>query len=233
MIENNKVLAVIPARGGSKGVKRKNIRVTGGKPLIAWAISEAKKSKLIDRLICSSDDQQIIETAQEWGCDVPFVRPKELATDNVQANDVVIHSLEMLPEKYDIVVLLQPTSPLMLAEDIDGSIQKCIEHNASACVSMSITEKHPYLMYDLNDDGSLRQFVADASIKLRQRQDLPKVFMINGAIWVAKSQWFMKVKDFISAETIGYEMPQTRSLDIDTEMDLLISDVLLSKREGS
>ena len=121
MIEGKKVLAVIPARGGSNGVPRKNIIDVGGKPLIAWTIEEARKSKYIDRLILSSDDREIIEIAKRWGCEVPFEQPAEMARDGTPGIAPVLHAIEMLPD-YDYVVLLQPTSPLRQVEDVDGCI---------------------------------------------------------------------------------------------------------------
>ena len=134
MIDNKRVLAIIPARGGSKGVPRKNIRNLAGKPLIAWTIKEGKKSKYIDRLILSSEDSEIIEIAKAYGCDVPFVRPEELAKDNTSGVEPVLHAVSKL-EGYDIVVLLQPTSPLRTVTDIDKCIEKCIFEKAYLCLS--------------------------------------------------------------------------------------------------
>ncbi|MEH2097772.1 acylneuraminate cytidylyltransferase family protein, partial [Nostoc sp.] len=121
MIHGKKVLAIIPARGGSKAVPRKNIREIGGKPLIAWTIEEAKKSQYIDRLILSSEDDEIISIAQKWGCEIAFKRPVELAQDDTPGIAPVLHALNQLPI-YDYVVLLQPTSPLRQVIDIDGCI---------------------------------------------------------------------------------------------------------------
>lgn len=123
-----KILAIIPARGGSKGVPRKNIRDLAGKPLIAWTIEEAKKSKYITRLILSSEDEEIIEAAKKYGCEVPFVRPIELAQDNTPGIEPVLHAIEKCPG-YDYVLLLQPTSPLRTVEDIDGCIEFLLNKN--------------------------------------------------------------------------------------------------------
>ena len=126
MIGSRSILALIPARGGSKGVKRKNVREVGGKPLIAWTIEAAKASRYIDRLILSSEDRAIIDVATAHGCEAPFVRPAELATDEADAMAVVRHALSALPERYDYLLLLQPTSPMRTANDIDGAIELCI-----------------------------------------------------------------------------------------------------------
>ena len=134
MIDGRSVLAIIPARGGSKGVPRKNIRPLGGKPLIAWTIEAAHRSAWIDRLILSSEDQEIIDTACAWGCDVPFVRPAELARDCTPGIDPVLHALKQLPS-FDLVVLLQPTSPLRSAADIDRCIERCQRGGAPAAVT--------------------------------------------------------------------------------------------------
>ena len=146
MISGKSILAIIPARGGSKGIPRKNIKLLAGKPLIAWTIDEAKKSIYIDRLILSSEDEEIIRIAKEWGCEAPFIRPAELAEDNTPGIDVVIHAIDALKEKYDYLVLLQPTSPLRKVEDIDRCIETCIDRNVPACISVSETMNHPYWM---------------------------------------------------------------------------------------
>src|SRR5262245_25182815 len=125
MIDAKRVLGLITARGGSKGVPRKNVRPLGGKPLLAWTIEAARNAPVIDRLILSSDDAEIIEVARAWGCEVPFVRPPELATDTADSVEVVRHALSTLGEDYDYVVLLQPTSPLRTGEDIENCVRLC------------------------------------------------------------------------------------------------------------
>lgn len=224
MIDGKTVLAIIPARGGSKGVPRKNIREVAGKPLIAWTIEEAKKSKYIDRLILSSDDAEIIEVAEVWGCEAPFVRPAELARDETPGIDPVLHAMEMLPG-YEIVVLLQTTSPLRRAADIDGCIEQCVAGNANACVTVTQAEQSPYWMYTLGNGGAMQPLIhTDKSFA--RRQDLPEAYILNGAVYVAKSEWLRRHKTFVSDETRGFVMPQERSLDIDTELDLQILNIL-------
>lgn len=222
MIHGRSVLAIIPARGGSKGVPRKNIRAVAGKPLIAWTIEEAKKSKYIDRLILSSDDAEIIEVAKRWGCEVPFVRPAELAQDETPGIAPVLHALDVLPD-FELVVLLQITSPLRSAADIDGCIEQCIASNANACVTVSEAEQSPYWMYTLGEGGAMQALIPDQSFA--RRQDLPKAYLLNGAVYAAKSAWLRQHKTFVGAETLGFVMPQERSLDIDTELDLQILNI--------
>ncbi|MDK2820357.1 MAG: hypothetical protein PWP31_322 [Clostridia bacterium] len=230
MIKGKSILAIIPARGGSKGVPRKNIRKVAGKPLIAWTIEEAKKSKFIDRLVVSSEDKEIINIARLWGCEAPFVRPAELARDDTPGIEPVLHAIKML-SGYDYVVLLQPTSPLRTVEDIDGCIEKCIGRNASACVSVTKPDKSPYWMYVLDSKDLMNPLIKSNNIPGR-RQDLPKVYALNGAVYVGKSDYLIKNKSFLTKETIGYIMPQNRSIDIDSEEDLMFCELLLNSKRN-
>lgn len=223
MIDGKTVLAIIPARGGSKGVPRKNIREVAGRPLIAWTIDEAKKSKYIDRLILSSDDAEIIQVAQSWGCEVPFVRPTALAQDETPGIDPVLHAMEKLPD-YEIVVLLQATSPLRSVEDIDGCIEHCITAGANACVSVTQAEQNPYWTYTLATGGAMQPLIQPKQ-NFSRRQDLPQVYILNGAVYVAYRDWLREHKTFMTEETLGFVMPQERSLDIDTELDLQILNI--------
>jgi CMP-N,N'-diacetyllegionaminic acid synthase len=219
MIDGKTILAIIPARGGSKGVPRKNIRQVGGKPLIAWTIHEAKHSKYIDRLILSSEDSEIIEVAQSLGCEAPFVRPAELARDDTPGIDPVIHAIDYFP-KYDIVVLLQPTSPLRNTADIDGCIKYFASKHANVCVSVTASKENPYWMYKFGNLGTLQAVTHPDTMPARRRQDLPAIYLLNGAVYVANCSWLREQKNFLSEETLGYVMPRERSLDIDTEEDL-------------
>jgi len=229
MIKNKRVLAIIPARGGSKGVPRKNIRLLAGKPLIAWTIEEAKKSKYIDRLILTSEDLEIIETAKAYGCDIPFVRPGKLALDSTPGIDPVLHALEVI-QGYDYVVLLQPTSPLRLAEDIDGCIEKMIEKQSTTCVSVTEAETSPYWMYTLNQAGAMQPLIQQDEPIVR-RQDLTMVYALNGAVYVAEVDWLKRSRSFLTTETVAFIVPKDRSYDIDTEKDFLWCDWLISRRD--
>jgi CMP-N,N'-diacetyllegionaminic acid synthase len=219
MINDKTVLGLIPARGGSKGVPRKNIRVTAGKPLIAWTAEEARKSKYLDRLVLSSEDPEIIEVAKGLGIDVPVRRPLELASDDTPGIDPVLHALGELPG-YHYVVLLQPTSPLRSVDDIDGCLERCEELQASACVSIVRCKQHPYLMYSV-DLNSVLQPLVPATDNYSRRQDYPDFYLLNGAVYVAQTEWLKQSQSFFSNHTVGFEMPQERSLDIDTVDDFL------------
>lgn len=210
-------LAVIPARGGSKGVPRKNIKELAGKPLIAWTIEEAKKSKFIDRIILSSEDAEIIEVAKQYGCDVPFTRPVELAQDETPGIAPILHAIEQCPD-YDFVVLLQPTSPLRTVEDIDGAIETLFEKEADFCVSVSEPDQSPYWMYNLDVKGMMNLVIKQDNFAL-SRQDLPKVYSLNGAVYVANTEQLKVTKSFLTDYTAGYVMSRKHSVDIDTEED--------------
>lgn len=226
MIASKRVLAIIPARGGSKGVPRKNIRKVAGKPLIAWTIEAAKNSRHIDRLVLSSDDAEIIEVARTWECEAPFVRPAELAQDDTPGIDPVLHVLGELPG-YDYVVLLQPTSPLRNAGDIDGGIEMCHGGRAPACVSVVESAQNPYWMYSIDGYRHLLPLMKDEGFS--RRQDLPKFYVLNGAVYVADCRWLAQSRTFLAPETLAYEMPAARSLDIDDEVDFAALDAVLCK----
>jgi N-acylneuraminate cytidylyltransferase len=211
------MLAIIPARGGSKGLPRKNILPAGGKPLIAWTINAAHGANCVTRLILSSEDVEIADTARRYGCDVPFLRPHVLAEDTTTSMAVVLHAIAELPG-YDYVALLQPTSPLRTANDIDAAFALLTEAKAPACVSLSPVVESPYWMYHLANENRLKPILAETGVASR-RQDLPAVYSLNGAIYIAKIDWLLRTKSFLSDETVGFVMPLSRSLDIDTEQD--------------
>lgn len=228
MIQGKTVLAIIPARGGSKGVPYKNIRNLAGKPLIAWSIEQAKKSIYIDRVVISTDDEVIASVAKKWGGEVPFLRPEELAKDHTPGIDPVLHAMKMLPN-YDYTVLLQPTSPLRISEDIDECLENCIRQKANACVSVTLTDKSPYWMYQLSETNMLSPVIIPDRPVLR-RQDAPDVYVLNGAVYTAKSEWLLEKQTFLNEETIGYVMPKERSVDIDTLLDFFVIEAILDQK---
>ena len=228
MINDNTILAIIPARGGSKEIPRKNIKPLADKPLIAWTIEEAKKSIYIDRLILSSEDEEIIKIAREYGCEVPFVRPLELAKDEISGIEPVIHAIKSINKQYDYVILLQPTSPLRNSEDIDASLKLCISYNYKACVSVVNVSQHPYLMHSVNKKNELTSFIKNTG-KISRRQELPILYILNGAIFIANIKWLLKSKNFIYKNTLAFKMEKDKSIDIDNEIDFFIAEQLLKK----
>lgn len=220
MIGGGTVLGVIPARGGSRGVPRKNLRPLGGRPLVAWTIEAARGSRYIDRTILSSDDAETVTIARRHGCEAPYLREPALADDQTSAVDVAIDAVARCPG-FDWVVLLQPTSPFRTAADIDGALDTAVGAGAPACVSVCLAPKSPYWMY-LLDHGRLRPLLADAAPG--QRQDLPPVYHLNGAVFAARTDFLTRCRGFLTPETAGFVMPADRSLDIDTEHDFLVAD---------
>ena len=215
-----KVLGLIPARGGSKGIPRKNLRDLCGKPLIAWTIEAAMKSKFLDRVIVSTEDDEIANVALSWGADVPFKRPIELARDHSSGIEVVMHAIEQFPD-FDAVLLLQPTSPLRTNDDIDGMLDPFFLKEASSAVSFCEAAVHPFWVYKTEDNKLLPFCVHE---KISCRQDLPTALAINGALYFSTIKNLILKRSFISEETIPFIMPQSRSLDIDDEKDFILAE---------
>lgn len=226
MIEGDRVLAVIAARGASKGLPRKNVRELAGKPLIAWSIEAAAKSRFLDRTIVSTDDAEIAGVARLWGGDVPFLRPADLASDTAAIEDAVLHAADSVAERYRYVVLLQATSPLRLGSDIDEALARCRTLGAPACISVVST---PKARWTLEMDGAGR--LAPLLKSTARRQELPDAFQPNGAIYVAELDWLRTRRRFYAPETVGYLMPPERSIDIDTMLDFRIADAQLRDME--
>lgn len=222
----HKYLALITARGGSKGVHRKNIRPFAGKPLITWTIDAAISAKTHMKVLVTTDDSEIADISRIAGADVPFLRPPELANDTSTSEATALHALDWLitNENYnpDIVVLLQPTSPFRIADDIDDAIKLQIETNADAVVS--ITENtHPIQwLRKIDESGLLAEVVPSDAIS--RRQDAEKLYLLNGAVYVIKTEVLRRHRTFYPKNTKGYIMPADRSFDIDSELDFLIAD---------
>ncbi|WP_332658300.1 acylneuraminate cytidylyltransferase family protein [Brevundimonas sp.] len=220
MIGDRSVLAVITARGGSKGLPGKNILPFRGAPLIAWTIKAAQAAPSIDRLILSSDDPGIIETARSLGCEAPFRRASELSGDTAASIDVLLDAADRVPG-HDIVVLLQPTSPLRTAGDIEATLALMAETGAPGAVSVSAAPCHPYLIFRRDAAGRLDPFIEKPADMGWRRQDLPPAYRVNGAVYAADLAWLRAERTLCKAgETAAYEMPAERSIDIDTLEDL-------------
>ena len=226
MLGDKTFLAVIPARGASKRVPRKNALLLGDKPLIAWSIEAAKKSRYIDRVVVSSDDDEILSIAKEFGADM-LKRPKELATDTATTFDTIVHVIENMEKSYEYIVLLQPTSPLRESIDIDEAIEMLEQKGADGVVSVCEMEHSPLWSNTLPDDMSMQNFLKDEVINKRS-QDLQKYYRLNGAIYIVKIDKFLKQKSlFLDKNTFAFEMSQERSIDIDTKLDFKIANSLI------
>lgn len=218
-------MALIPARGGSKGLPGKNIRPLKGKPLIGWSIEAARASRYVSRIVVSSDDEEILAVARDQGAETPFRRPASLAGDATPGMDVVLHALDQLAG-FEWVVLLQPTSPLRLSADIDAAIEQCLKTNAPACVSVCEAPASPWWMFEVGAECRMRSFLPAEQRPVR-RQDLPDLYALNGAVYVAKTEWLRTSRSFLTEETVAYVMPPARSVDIDTLFDFQLAECLL------
>jgi len=225
-----RILAVIPARGGSKGLPRKNIRLLAGKPLIAWTIEQALMVNEIDRLICSTEDEEISQIARSFGCDVPFLRPKELAGDFIPGTEVMLHAIEYFEnqgEEFDTALYLQCTCPFRTSEDMKSAIEKYRQESAKSLVSVCEVEYPVNWMYTISEDGKLKG-ILDGSDKspLKQRQRFAKIFRPNGAIYLSDVNMLKKTRRFINSSTGAFVMDKYHSLDIDEEYDLKIANLM-------
>jgi CMP-N,N'-diacetyllegionaminic acid synthase len=217
MIENLKVLAIIPARGGSKGLKGKNIAPINGIPLIAYSIKAARESKYVDLCLVSSDCPRILEVARAYDSEV-LQRPPELASDSASSECVVEHALSCFPS-FDLILLLQPTSPLRTCLDIDRAIEALIAYHATAVISVYEPSHTPFKCFKLNERGFLTGLV-DNKTPFMRRQDLPLALMPNGAIYLIYNSEFLHHASFFTDKTIPYTMSIEFSADIDTQEDL-------------
>ena len=221
-----KILAIIPARGGSKEIPGKNIKELNGKPLMAYTIEEALKCPEIDRVVVSTDSKEIAQVAEKSGAEVPFMRPAQLAADTSKTIDAVWDALDRLEEDYEYVVLLQPTSPLRLAEDITGAIQKAVETGKDV-VSVSKVQDPPVLMRQMDENGELTPLLTEGSTV--RRQDMKPWYRVNGSVYVNKVERLTKTTSF-NDNPAGYEIPRERSLDIDEPEDFELASYYLGKR---
>ncbi len=229
MIDGRSVLAFIPARGGSKGLPGKNLCRLGGRPLLEWTVAAAKGAKAIDHIILSTEDESILECGRALGCDIPFRRPPALATDTSRTIHVLHHLLDNIDTRWDYVVQLQPTSPLRSSIDIDDALALCIDVAAPSCVSVCPSAKSPSLICTVDEDCRMKPVVS-LPLNLSRRQDVGDFYEINGAIYIARTDWISGRESFLSDNTVAYVMPRDRSIDIDSELDLLIAESLLSRR---
>jgi len=224
VIGERRVLGLIPARGGSRRLPGKHLRGLGGRPLLAWTVEAGLASRHLDRLVLSSDDPALMALAEELGCEAPFRRPPELATDGASSEAVVGHAWERLPG-YDILVLLQPTSPFRTGEDIDRLLERLATGGAPACVSVTRPAKSPYWCYREDAQGRL--------VPLLEAGDDagPPPWQLNGAIYAVTRAAWSATQRLLPPGVIAYPMPAERSLDIDTELDLAVGECLVRHRE--
>lgn len=233
MINGRKILAVITARGGSKGLKGKNIKKLNDKPLIKYSIEACLKSKYIDKTILSTDDLEIIRVAKESEVDIPFIRPEELACDTATSISVIQHAVEFLEkqgELYDYIITIQPTSPLRTEEHIDSAIE-LIENNSDADSLVSVTkvDYHPFWMKKV-EDGYLKPFYNIDEKTYTRRQDLPDVYQMNGAIFISKRDLIIRDSIISGESVIPYFMSAEESVDIDNQLDFHLVELMIKRK---
>ena len=232
MINGQKLLALVPARGGSQRLPQKNVLELAGKPMICWSIEAAKQSRFVDRIVVSTEDSSIADIARQAGAEVPFVRPSHLATETASTMDVVEHTLgelEKIGHSFEYILLLQPTSPLRRARHIDESIEIMCNRKADAVIGVTQIEHPIEWTNTLKDDLSMDQFFGPAFMK--RSQDFPIRYRVNGAIYLARVQY---LKDegtfFLKTNILGYVMEQEASVDVDTFFDFRVAQMILGEQ---
>lgn len=234
MLNGKKVLAIIPARAGSKRLVDKNIKLLAGKPLIAWTIEAALESEYIDKVVVSTDSIQILDTAKRFGAETPFLRPKELALDESATVDVINHCIDFYgKETYDLIILLQPTSPLRSQQDIDSAFEYYGNKKAESLVSVCPLEHPTHWCNTLPESGSLSKFLND-HVKGKRSQDFEKEYRLNGSIYIADIDYFRKNDGFWGKQNIyAFIMQESKSLDIDTMFDFELCEYFILKNKSN
>ena len=240
MNERQHVLAVVTARGGSKGLPGKNLRELGGKPLIAWTIEAGLQSRRIDRLILSTDDEEIAEVGRRFGADVPFIRPAELATDTSHHPEVMIHAAQFVAEDaavdYDVILLLQPTVPFRTGAHIDQSIELFLRSGAESLIALKTQDYPPWWMFQLEGERIRPAFEWKPGVNVfnMERQEFPAVYRPNGAIYLTWTQSLIVNKRLVDpADCAYFIMDQAASVDIDTLTDFTLAEAMLADARRS
>lgn len=227
MYQGKSITAFIPARGGSKGIPKKNIKEFAGRPLMAFTIAAARRSSYIDNVVVTTDSEEIAKVALRYGAEVPFLRPAELAQDNSKTIDAIVHarnSMEALGRPCDVAVLLQPTSPLRRASEIDRAIETFFDHGCMGLASVCEAHEKPVLLRRLDASGVLHPLLPVLSTV--RRQDMPEYWRVDGAIYINKSSDLTLATSF-NDNPIGFVMPEMRSSDIDTFDDFELAEQLV------
>ena len=237
MIDGSRVLTVVPARAGSKGLPLKNIRPLLGKPLLAWPIEAARASRYVDRVIISTDSAEFAALAQAAGADAPFLRPAELATDTAPSIDFIEHALDALEAagyRYDYLVLLEPTSPLTEAEDIDTALEALVARRASAesIVGVSaLVSTHPAFAVRLGPTGLMQPFAAASFGLLPRRQDTEPLYSLDGSLYVSTVDAIRRERSFCHERTLPYITPRWKSFEVDDLVDFICIEAILAQRD--
>lgn len=233
MINDKKVLVIVPARSGSKGLKDKNILELHGKPLLGWPINAALKSKYVDEVVLSTDSEEYKKMGLKQGAEVPFLRPVELSGDKVASIDVILHCVEWLEAQskvFDILVLLEPTSPMTDTFDIDKALEELVSSpDTTSIVGVSKAEcNHPVFAYKKGEQSLLRPFINQIGKAVR-RQELDDAFYLDGSLYISCIETLKKERTFYTKSTLGFEFPKWKAFEIDDEIDFEIVKLLMKK----
>lgn len=239
MIDDKRVLALVPARRGSKGLPLKNIRPLHGMPLLAWPIRAARASPYVDRVVISTDDAEFAALAQAAGADAPFLRPPQLATDSAPSIDVILHALDTLEaagDVYDYLVLLEPTSPLTEATDVDAALTALTMRRQEADAIVGVTAlstTHPAFAVRINGRGLIDPFAAQTFGQLPRRQDVEPLYCLDGSLYASTTEALRRTRSFCHDRTIPHIMPRHKSFEVDDLVDFVCIEALLARRESS
>ncbi|MBW1740293.1 MAG: acylneuraminate cytidylyltransferase family protein [Deltaproteobacteria bacterium] len=230
------VMGFVFARGGSKGVPRKNVRLLAGKPLIAYAIETGLESGLINRVIVSTEDPEIAETARKHGAEVPFMRPKELALDDTPEWLAWQHAVRVMKElepdiPFDVFVAIPPTSPLRSVDDVDNCIKALIHGDTDVVITVREAERSPYFNMVRIDENGMARLVIEPEDKVFRRQDVPPVFDITTVAYAARPDFILRAESIFEGKVKAIHVPVERALDIDTEWDFKVAECILSQAE--
>jgi CMP-N,N'-diacetyllegionaminic acid synthase len=237
MIEGKKVLAVVPARRGSKGLPLKNVRPLGGKPLLAWPIEAARKARYVDRVLISTDDAEFAAIAKAAGADAPFLRPAELASDTSPSIDFLLHALDTLEstgEHYDYVALLEPTSPLTEASDIDAALEALVARREEAESIVGVTaliSAHPAFAVRIANDGLIQPHAAPGFGQMPRRQDIEPLYSLDGSLYISTTMALRRERGFYHHKTLPYVTPRWKSFEVDDVVDFICIEAILTHRD--
>lgn len=230
MYSNKTFLAIIPARSGSKRLPNKNIKELCGKPLMAWSIEAGLQSKYIDEVVVSTDSQEYANIAMQYGAKIPYLRPQSLSEDLSTTIDTLKHMINFyantLQLHFDYVVLLQPTNPARQAKHIDEAIEKLLSYQGNAIIGVCQCEHSPLWCNTLPENQRMDNFINPKIYNIRS-QDLPTYYRLNGAIYIARTEWLMQSKSNFGENTYAYKMPIENSIDIDSLLDFKIAEVIV------
>lgn len=231
-----RVLAVVAARGGSKGLPGKNIRPLAGRPLVAWSVAAALGAECVSRVIVSTDDDRIADAARAAGADVPFMRPAHLAIDTASSMDVVFHALDTLEaegQRFDYILLLEPTSPLTEASDVDAAFAALLAAGQGADAIIGVSEvgaTHPEYDVVRSPEGLIKPFQLTSFSQLRRRQEIPSLYFLDGSLYLSRVEALRERGSFCHDRTLGYVMPKWKSFEVDDLVDFICIEALLANR---